>query len=797
MGNNLQKMYILVALLLGVGVTGVWAQMLPGYAVTSASDGQTNVIEIKDFRGVAAAYANVANRDRNNTVPTIRSYTFGTSFPSLALQGVYTLINRENGAIYVGSRDNATTDIYRIDPITLNASFLLSATDSYVTFTHDTLHNQLLVLLVDGTIERWSENGGSAPLQSVASAAAGTVTAMAFNQAENAIYVAHSTGLIQKMTLNANGSIPSPTVWTTVISTASYTPLSNPWDIEFNNAGTRMILGERGSGTLVPHSAQTVLFSKTGTTWARTPGIPAGPAQSTYGIGCVNVPTATPAEIVSGAGGVSFVPSFDANGNITSDDAFVAMMGNALHFSSAQATIAGCNYGTANDDNIYGVQILPLAGGSSSTAVLVDLNNNLTDVPKGRLYDVSIYSPICSSPTASVTPANSTICAGNTLSLRANALTGLTALNYTYSWIGPNGYTSSGFPSITRASATTSMSGVYTATITDRNNCRAVASTTFTVSNGPAAAAATVTNSGNVCLGASTTLTASGGTTYAWSGPNGFTSALAAPTLTNVTTPMGGVYTVTIGDATGCTVSRSVTVTALSLPVPNAGGNNVCLGGTLNLTSSGGGTYAWSGPNGFTSTLQNPTISNVQSSNYGVYRVTVTSAAGCVSSSSSNNAATISQTTGPAITVTNTSGILCAGGTLSLSATGAISYVWSGPSSFTSTLANPTRTPATIAMSGIYSVTATDAGGCISTGSASATVQALPTGSAGNGGAVCAGGTASLTASGGTTYAWSGPNSFTSTLQNPTIAAVTTAAAGIYTYQCCGLYYYKPNHIGC
>ncbi len=35
-------------------------------------------------------------------------------------------------------------------------------------------------------------------------------------------------------------------------------------------------------------------------------------------------------------------------------------------------TVAGCNYGTANNDNIYGVQILPLAGGSSSTAVLVD-----------------------------------------------------------------------------------------------------------------------------------------------------------------------------------------------------------------------------------------------------------------------------------------------------------------------------------------------------------------------------------------------------------------------------------------
>lgn len=51
-----------------------------------------------------------------------------------------------------------------------------------------------------------------------------------------------------------------------------------------------------------------------------------------------------------------------------------------------------------------------------------------------------------------------------------------------------------------------------------------------------------------------------------------------------------------------------------------------------------------------------------------------------------------------------------------------------------------------------------------------------------NGGPYCAGATISLTtpAVPGATYAWTGPNGFASTLQNPTIPASTTAAAGTY-----------------
>ncbi|CAM4081839.1 MULTISPECIES: T9SS type B sorting domain-containing protein [Flavobacterium] len=55
----------------------------------------------------------------------------------------------------------------------------------------------------------------------------------------------------------------------------------------------------------------------------------------------------------------------------------------------------------------------------------------------------------------------------------------------------------------------------------------------------------------------------------------------------------------------------------------------VCVGGTINLTASGGNSYAWTGPNGFTSTDQNPIIPNVTSLNNGQYSCTITGTGGC------------------------------------------------------------------------------------------------------------------------------------------------------------------------
>ena len=63
---------------------------------------------------------------------------------------------------------------------------------------------------------------------------------------------------------------------------------------------------------------------------------------------------------------------------------------------------------------------------------------------------------------------------------------------------------------------------------------------------------------------------------------------------------------------------------------PLASSNSpICIGKTLELKASGGTNYSWTGPNGFTSTDQNPTIINASASNSGEYSCLITGTGGC------------------------------------------------------------------------------------------------------------------------------------------------------------------------
>ncbi|MGA2603464.1 MAG: hypothetical protein ABSG14_04480 [Verrucomicrobiia bacterium] len=131
-------------------------------------------------------------------------------------------------------------------------------------------------------------------------------------------------------------------------------------------------------------------------------------------------------------------------------------------------------------------------------------------------------------------------------------------------------------------------------------------------------------------------------------------------------------------------------------------------------------------------------------------------------------------------------GPICAGSTLTLSTptVPGATYSWTGPGSFNSTQQNPSIANATTAASGTYNVTVTVNGCTSAAGSTIATVYAIPaTPTAGNNGPICAGGTLTLSTPtvAGATYSWTGPNSFSSSAQNPSIANATTAASGTYS----------------
>jgi Zn-dependent metalloprotease/subtilisin-like proprotein convertase family protein len=98
---------------------------------------------------------------------------------------------------------------------------------------------------------------------------------------------------------------------------------------------------------------------------------------------------------------------------------------------------------------------------------------------------------------------------------------------------------------------------------------------------------ATASISGGSCVGNTLQLTAAGGTTYSWSGPNGFTSSIANPTIPSATLANNGVYTCIVTDGAGCSGTAKVTAAINTPPTVTAtGGTTGCSGGSAQLLAT-------------------------------------------------------------------------------------------------------------------------------------------------------------------------------------------------------------------
>ncbi|WP_159102740.1 DUF11 domain-containing protein [Flectobacillus major] len=364
----------------------------------------------------------------------------------------------------------------------------------------------------------------------------------------------------------------------------------------------------------------------------------------------------------------------------------------------------------------------------------------------------------------------------------------------TFAWSGPGGFTSTvQNPTVSALANAATHNGVYTITGTSSLGCTATATVNVNVNVLPVL---TATAPLQVCLGSTVDLTVAStpaGASYSWSGPNSFASTLQSPRVSaSATNAIVGTYTVTLTDVNGCiaTATTSVGIYAAPLVAITPTSVEVCENSPITFTASGASTYSWSGPGGFTSTVANPTVTSLASlvTHPGVYTVTGLSGNNCSATATVN----VIVNPNPALTITNTTGPLnCSGSPLTLNVTSnpaGVSFAWTGPNGFNSTSANPTvSTSATTAMSGNYTVSVTDAKGCVSTGTTSVTVNPAPsvTITAGPTYAVCSGTPLALALSGttaGETYAWSGPSSFTSTEASPSITATATSAnQGVYT----------------
>src|SRR5678815_5689512 len=345
---------------------------------------------------------------------------------------------------------------------------------------------------------------------------------------------------------------------------------------------------------------------------------------------------------------------------------------------------------------------------------------NATTADAGT-YSVTITVNGCVSTAGSTnvvvnaTPATPTAsnggpyCEGATIQLSTPTVSGAT-----YSWTGPNGFISS-LQNPTRTNATTADAGTYSVTITV-NGCTSAAGSTNVVVNATPATP-TASNDGPYCEGATIQLATETvtGATYAWTGPDGFTSNQQKPSRANVTVVDGGTYSViiTVNGCASAAGSTNVVVNATPATPTASNGGPYCEGATISLSTPtvAGATYSWTGPNGFTSSVQNPTRGSATTADAGTYSVTIT-VNGCTSAAGSTNVV-VNPT--PATPTASNGGPYCEGATISLSTptVAGATYSWTGPNGFTSSVQNPTRSSATTADAGTYSVTIT-VNGCTS-----------------------------------------------------------------------------------
>ncbi len=401
----------------------------------------------------------------------------------------------------------------------------------------------------------------------------------------------------------------------------------------------------------------------------------------------------------------------------------------------------------------YSVQLYK--GGVASGVPLTGNNSVIFSGLGIGTYTAKVYSfgasGSCNNASASTTfslPAVPTITAGGATTFCQGGNVTLTSSSAaTYLW--STGATTQAI------SATTN--GNYSVTIANAAGCSATSATTsVTVNALPSTPTIISGGATTFCQGGSVTLTSSAATSYVWS---------TGATTQAISATANGSFSVTVTNANGCSAtSATTTVTVNANPIVSLSAlASKCTTDAAFALSGGspaGGTYSGTGVSGG---QFNPATAGVGTF---VISYSFTNANGCSASATQNISVANCGGCTPTIS-TNGSTTFCQGGSVILTASSGINYLWSTGATTQAITANT---------NGNFSVTVTNANNCTGTsGTTTVTVNALPstpTITAGGATTFCQGGSVTLTSSAATSYVWS---------TGATTQAISATANGNYS----------------
>ena len=614
------------------------------------------------------------------------------------------------------------------------------------------------------------------------------------------------TGQTSTITYTGNGTAANTYTWNfnggTIVSGSGM----GPYQVSWSTPGTKSVTLTVSAGTCTSPLTTNTITVTASPTMILTPDINICPGG-----------TATLAPVVSPTGGTYAWSTTQTTSSITVSPATTTHYSVVYTLGTCTATAADTVIVTspnAGPDKTVTCAVLPggtatMSGSGGGTwaplsgpgnATITTPNSPTTTITNFSLpgtYQFTFTSGTCADTAAIVVTAKPD--AGPDQAISCVVLPGGSV---TMGGSGSGTWTaaSAGNPGIATITAPTSptttitnfpVAGTYKYVFTNASGCTDTASIVVTAKPN-AGPDKTVTCA--VLPGGSATMAGSG--TGTWSlAPTGnagtatiTSTTLATTTVTGFTA--AGVYTLIWTNASGCTDTALITVTAK----PNAGPDQSVLcailpGGTATMAGSGTGTWTQSTPgtpgNATITNSASPTTTITGFTAAGIYTFIWTNASGCTDTALVT--VTAKPNAGPDQTV---SCAILPGGSASMAATG--TGTWSAAASGnpgTATIASPTSATTTISgypAAGVYSFIWTNASGCTDT--ALVTVTAKP-----NAGpdqtvtcAVLPGGSATMGGSGaGTWTALTASNPGTATITNPTSTTTTIttfSAPGIYTF---------------